>query len=68
MCKSCFDLADHVEGAVAEHNAVFACVLDGQADAVSDLVAGRDGLAELGQIGRQIVRVQRPRVARRAGR
>ena len=42
-------------------------MLDGQADAVGDLVAGRDGLAELGQIGRQIVRVQRPRVARRDG-
>ena len=58
---------DHVEGAVAEHNAVFACVLDGQADAVGDLVAGRDGLAELGQVLCQLVRVQRAGIARRDG-
>ena len=62
-----FDLADHVKRPVAEDDAVLSRVLHGQTDAVCDCVAGRDGFAELGQVLRQIVRVQRAGIARRDG-
>lgn len=62
-----FDLADHVKRPVAEDDAVLSRVLHGQPDAVCDCVAGRDRLSELGQVLRQIVRVQRAGIARRDG-
>ena len=67
LLKTGFDLADHVKRAVAEDDAVPARMLHRQPDTVRDDVAGCDGLAELGQVLCQLVRVQRAGIARRDG-
>ena len=59
------DVAEHVERAVAEDDAVPARVLHRQLYAVRDRLAGRDGLAERGEVLCQILRVQRAGIARR---
>lgn len=56
---NCVDhVAQQVQGAVAQHGTGLTRVVDGKADAVRHRVAGGDGLAEAGQIFRQLLRRQ----------
>ena len=54
MLECCFDIADHVQRAVAQNHAVFTRMLDGKLHTVFDDAASRRGLSEAAQVGGKI--------------